>query len=130
MNDKKQRKLLNCLKESGIYFIPFTVDGNWDYADNIRVIDIDELTDALKKYSEWNYEISMCKLNYSVYILDITINNESLKKEILHPFQKFKGHYWDINIKSCISLYLRYSDMYMLYKRRSITRKDWLLIKI
>lgn len=108
---RRQKKLLKCLKTLGVYFIPFTVDGNWDYADNIKVLDIEELILALKKYNGWNYEVNYCLLNYPVYMLEIIINSDSLKKEILHPFQKFKDHYWDIEIKSNVTLYMRYTDM-------------------
>jgi hypothetical protein len=121
--DGEQKKLLKCLKRLGIYFIPFTVDGNWDYADNIKVMDIEEFTFVLEKYNEWSYDVLQCSLNYTVYMLELTFYSEFLKKDILLPFQKFKNHYWDVKVEDNITIYLRYSDMCRLQKKGCVKRK-------
>jgi len=116
-------KLLKGLKELDIYFIPFTVDGNWDYADNIKVLDKEELISDLRKLNEWSYAVNQCLLNFPVYMLEVIVNSKSLKKEILHPFQKFRNSYWNTEIKSNITLYLSYNDMCKLSRRGCIKRK-------
>lgn len=120
--NRKQRKLIKYLKRSGIYFIPFTIDGNWDFADNIRVLDIENLLTVLSKNSKWHYRVNICYLNYPIYMLEIYLKDNQLKQEILQPFQKFKSHYWNTEIKSNITLYLRCSDLYVMHKIKAIKR--------
>lgn len=120
--NRKQRKILKYLKRSSIYFIPFTIDGNWDFADNIRVLDIENLLTALSKDTKWHYRVNICYLNYPVYMLEIYLKDNQLKQEILRPFQNFNSHYWNTEIKSNITLYLRCSDIYVMHKIRAIKR--------
>ncbi len=112
----EQKKLLKCLLSSGIYFIPFTIDGNWDYADRIRVLFINELLETLEKDNGWSIEIGVCNLDFPVYMLDIYLLNDVIKKEILKPYRKFQDHYLKEDIKTHITLYLRYKDILKIYK--------------
>lgn len=120
-----QKGIIECLKKTGIYFIPFTIDGIWNFAEDIKVLDINELTSTLKKNNKWNVEVSLCDMDYPVYMLEIYLLNDTIKKEILKPFRKFEDHYLHTEIESNITLYLRYSDMLLIYNADIIQSDRW-----
>ena len=124
----EQKKLLKCLLSSGIYFIPFTIDGNWDYADRIKVLCMNELLEVLENNNGWSIEIGACNLEFPVYMLDIYLLNDAIKQKILKPFRKFKDHYLKEAIKTHITLYLRYKDILRIYKAGVYKSDIWKVI--
>lgn len=121
----EQKELLRILLLSKNYFLPYTLDGNWDFADSIKVADNVELVKALLISDEWYFDVSGCSLDDVVYMLEIYLNNNELKNKVLAPYRKHKGHYLKKNIKSKIELYLSYDDILAIYRKELCKSKLW-----
>lgn len=119
-----QKKLLRIFLTGENFFIPYTLDGNWHFADSMKVIDKVELVEALLG-GNWYFDISLCTLDDDVYMVVIYLNDTETKNKILDPYKRFKDHYLKDNIKSNIEVYVPYSYMLKIYKNNLIELEYW-----
>ncbi|RHW65182.1 hypothetical protein DZC34_11250, partial [Clostridium botulinum] len=59
---------------------PYTLDGNWHFADSMKVIDKVELVEALLG-GNWYFDISLCTLDDDVYMVVIYLNDTETKNK-------------------------------------------------
>lgn len=117
----KQKEFLRIFLVGENYFIPYTIDGDWSFADNFKVIDKVELTEALLN-GNWSFEISATD---DVYIVIIYLNDDETKSKVLEPYRRFKDHYLNDNIKSNIELYVPYSYVLKIFKDKLFDSPVW-----
>ena len=116
----QQSELLRIFLKSDFYFIPFTIDGNWDFQENILTTNKIHLTEVLSEGS-WSFEVSQCSLEDDTYMIHIYMNDRSLKKRFLKQYTRQQRRW----IKTYIELYIPYSTVLQIYEKDICKFSDW-----
>lgn len=110
-----QREILRIILTSEVFFIPFSINGDWDYVYTVgKVSLVQKLLDG-----NWFYDIMSSNLEDDVYMIEISFEDS-------RPITGFCCKYNNDQRDEAqgIEIYVPYSDFIKIYKKQLLPSKS------